>query len=363
MAASNPAEPRFAYVAERYPPPVLMQAMATWAFAAGADTLGASIHDYAAMDPRAVPTRSARAINQHWLDELSWRIKMGVAPASTPYDRYVPWLASLYQRIYKPILEGSKKYRLPSYFRVGVDSMERWMADNDLWYVGYDLREQDRIFRHLYATPLRLIVAWATAKGVDLQQEVKTYDDLRRVGEAAEEWAALEEAKKLVDPGSPVIYDFGDGWTVVLLNSSEALAFEGGRQHHCLADYANEDDPIRAYYSLRDPQGRPRVTIEHYLGNDTFEQVKGFANAEPDLDLLKRVAWFRIHGGLHKTLRPFGFLVDDVGDNWAWAAWAEGRLPRLVEEGGAPGMDELENDELLRLLIENDIEHPAELSR
>ena len=81
------------------------------------------------------------------------------------------------------------------------------------------------------------------------------------------------------------------GADVVRLTAAESLADEGSRMHHCVGGYGYPEAVARGsceIYSLRDSEGRPRVTLE--VEDGRVWQVKGFANGSlygPDRVVLR----------------------------------------------------------------------------
>lgn len=59
------------------------------------------------------------------------------------------------------------------------------------------------------------------------------------------------------------VYKFDDGYTIQKLKTPENLQYEGDEMGHCVGDYSQ---PVEAgdtaIYSLRDPKGKPKVTME-----------------------------------------------------------------------------------------------------
>jgi len=109
---------------------------------------------------------------------------------------------------------------------------------------------------------------------------------------AEEVLAAVEDFEVDVGPvpQGPVVFDFGDGWTVQEL-PPEALEVEGEVMQHCVGTYCEQ---VRAgktvIYSLRDPQGQPHVTMEVRKGR--FQQIYGKQNQPPKDEYKARVRAF-----------------------------------------------------------------------
>jgi ankyrin repeat protein len=81
------------------------------------------------------------------------------------------------------------------------------------------------------------------------------------------------------------------GWRWVQVHSPEALDREGALMRHCVGSYANDVALERkSIYSLRDPDNKPRLTLETQQGH--IAQLKAFANQPCPPELFARVADF-----------------------------------------------------------------------
>jgi len=75
-----------------------------------------------------------------------------------------------------------------------------------------------------------------------------------------------------------------DGYTVVRLMTPRALDVESKRMRHCVGHGAY-DEPLERgtieIYSLRDPDGRPLITMEVALDNLTWDETEGDFRTRP----------------------------------------------------------------------------------
>jgi uncharacterized protein YjbI with pentapeptide repeats len=144
--------------------------------------------------------------------------------------------------------------------------------------VYYDVQLQDLIMRGTS------IAQWAEANRVDL-----TKVDLDTALQESRDW----EAPVAVVPGYTVYEEFGDGWTVQQLVSYEELASEGEAMQHCVGEYGERVDCGRVIiYSLRDPRGKPHVTMEFDPQLQRFKQIYGKQNEPPKEVYAARVRQF-----------------------------------------------------------------------
>ena len=109
-----------------------------------------------------------------------------------------------------------------------------------------------------------------------------------------------------VQKGTVPVFKAATGETVVVLTERESLADEGSRMAHCVATYDRwVESGESKIFSLRDPNGLPRATIEaDHRG--TVWQIKGFANGpvEP-----------RYRPALQNFIRGYRYVVEDDQDN------------------------------------------------
>lgn len=131
------------------------------------------------------------------------------------------------------------------------------------------------------------------AKGTLLTQWfVATRPDLTKIDAAtafdeAEAWQQERdreesEAEQLAKSKGEVVYTFKDGYTIQKLTTKQQLDTEGEVMQHCVGSYCEQvrrGDTV--IYSLRDPKGRPHVTIEYDPHSKYVKQIKGKQNDEP----------------------------------------------------------------------------------
>jgi len=159
-----------------------------------------------------------------------------VSPATTgrntKYDRLLPWLANrIHRRIWKELHTAREEY----------------------------------IFLGRLALLLSEIADWVHAERVDLLGGRYSVDDAI---EAVEEWQdTMAEAADQTEPPEqgPVIFVWDDGWTIQDLNTRSLLQSEGSFMGTCVGQ-PRYWDAVRTgasfIYSLRDPRGRSKATVE-----------------------------------------------------------------------------------------------------
>lgn len=116
------------------------------------------------------------------------------------------------------------------------------------------------------------------------------------------------------------------GWRWVKVNSPEALNREGELMSHCVGSYADEvADGEIAIYSLRDPQNKPKLTVE--AAQARLQQLKAFANEEAGPEWAEPVGAF---------VSAFEKIVAPMQPVWSreWAACGLWRAP--WNEAGIP---------------------------
>ena len=161
-------------------------------------------------------------------------------PSDTEYDFLFPWVAAQLGPIAK---RTRRAWKQEHEGRLTHPHAMHWYDEAPLFMgIAEAFRERGSA-----------IAQWALANRIDLGRVT-----------AAE---AIEGAKNFRLAGfpvlqGPVVFDFGDGWTVQEL-PPDALKAEGEVMQHCVGTYCER---VRAgktvIYSLRDPQGLPHVTME-----------------------------------------------------------------------------------------------------
>jgi uncharacterized protein YjbI with pentapeptide repeats len=153
------------------------------------------------------------------------------------------------------------------------------------------------IFRNEAVDRGTAIAQWAEANRVDL-----TKLDLETAVREAKEWTVQTK----IVPGE-VIYTFPDGWTVQLLTTREQLTFEGAVMQQCVGEYCERVQEGKSIiYSLRDPRGRPHVTMEYSPKSKRFQQVYGKQNEPPKEEYAVRARYFIRE---HFNAEPAGMLM------------------------------------------------------
>lgn len=118
--------------------------------------------------------------------------------------------------------------------------------------------------------------------------EAKAKAALKKDLEAAD--AAGTERFSEADPSE---VDGRAGWRWVEVKTADALDREGALMRHCVGSYAKEvADGKKAVYSLRDPENKPRLTIETVEGD--LRQLKAFANKACPNEMLGDAARFAV---------------------------------------------------------------------
>lgn len=173
-------------------------------------------------DPERIVTES--------MDRLSADVESVVGPGAYtqrhPLDFVIPWIARELGRLSKAEHRGEA--------------------------TGRDMEAA----RDALMSKAPAIGMWAKQENVDLNR-TSLADALEAVADFEVD-VEVDEATQGV-----VVYAFDDGWTIQALQTQQALNFEGEAMQHCVAGYCEEVGQGRAYiYSLRDPRGKPHVTIE-----------------------------------------------------------------------------------------------------
>lgn len=227
------------------------------------------------------------------LDELDRRMSTEL-PEHNPLDFVIPWYARELARALKGARRAARRFfreggydKLPyTKGREGERRYRKLLFGPD---VDYDSQvflgsTEDPIYEAAWAAwragdifvstldegpeLLPAIAMWAEATNADLNQT-----SFSEALDAIREW---EGSPENIPPGW-VVYEYPDGWTVQRLGAGPwgdatlELEAEGKVMQHCVGgrDYiemATEGDI--AIFSLRDPEGRPHVTIEYSISPD-----------------------------------------------------------------------------------------------
>jgi hypothetical protein len=105
--------------------------------------------------------------------------------------------------------------------------------------------------------------------------------DFEEAKELSDEWheSFVESDESVSYKTNDVDYDFGDGYTMVLV-PVEDLDAEGTLMGHCVGSYKDQVENGTKIFSLRDSDNKPHITIE-LTDDGEIEQVKGKKNSEP----------------------------------------------------------------------------------
>lgn len=147
------------------------------------------------------------------------------------------------------------------------------------------------------------------------------------------------------------------GWSWVRPQTAEALDREGALMRHCVGSYAKqvEDDELQIW-SLRDPEGRPRMTVETIPveegeGGVKISQVKAFANRAPKAEQrlaipalfghLEEIGLRAVAGSTDLSRAGLAISPEGFGPRSLWCRGSEGDeeqalglVSRLPKKGG-----------------------------
>lgn len=306
----NPTIPRLQYVAKRFPLPVLVAVVDAWSEATGLHGVRGAFN----MTADEVVQMVAAAASRSNIPQ--------VRAGHTPYDRYLPWVAAQLAPLHRAAIRAARRcaaWRLSQLyeghphtaFLAGVsrakdlvdismlatdENRDAYVAFSKPGRAGGPCAAWELAhFQYLNAAAkirqeFRVITEWADATGTDLGTV-----DIDAATAAAGEWAKVQDAKSCDPvPQGTVVYRWQDGWTVQELTTYEQLRCESALLRHCVKDYYEEvkgGDVV--IYSLRDPTGRPRVTMEWNPSRHVMVQVRAFANRAPTTELVLQLAQFR----------------------------------------------------------------------
>lgn len=148
-----------------------------------------------------------------------------------------------------------------------------------------------------------------------LDSEHETYRKLNRISwnDAVwlqEKWheAIARKAAKMKelegDPSGDVVVECEDGYKWIVLKTPEQLNFEGNMMGHCIGN-GNYDKSGNAFYSLRDQNNAPHVTVEFNQNGNDYIQICGKANQSVGVEYWNQV--WKLFGaiGTHNGLEIF----------------------------------------------------------
>ncbi|MBY3433265.1 hypothetical protein HFN89_03685 [Rhizobium laguerreae] len=129
----------------------------------------------------------------------------------------------------------------------------------------------------------------------------------KEADKAMMKFAQKNRGLKIADGDEELAHELADGWYVVRLLTPAALDRESGQMQHCIGqggydDRLNDDD--YAYYSLRDPFGKPHTTMEVNVPTGVPLQMQGKQNEEPIPEYLDRMLEFMKVAGIVPVQLP-----------------------------------------------------------
>jgi len=217
----------------------------------------------------AIPVGAIPAGSTPFTEALRWYIDNALATNkwydNTPldtreWDRVIPWVALQVQRA----LKGKLKIRKPRPSRFGRRQETRETLELEILERLHNKMPEVRDW--VEATSPNLM---KLTPGQVLQRSSRWHAALKRKQKAE---AALKH------PGK-VVYRFADGWTVQELTTKAQLGAEGEAMGQCVGGYCPRvERGESAIYSIRDPKGMSRVTIEVHPPTHRVVQVKGKGN-------------------------------------------------------------------------------------
>ncbi|MCS4089725.1 PcfJ domain-containing protein [Rhizobium sp. BK176] len=122
----------------------------------------------------------------------------------------------------------------------------------------------------------------------------------READKAMMKFAQKSRGLRIADGDEELAHELDDGWYVVRLLTPSALDRESGEMQHCIGQ-GGYDTKVAgyewAYYSLRDPFGKPHATMEVSMADGSNAQMQGKQNEEPLPEYIDRLAAFLIAMG------------------------------------------------------------------
>jgi hypothetical protein len=179
-----------------------------------------------------------------------------------------------------------------------LDPLVPWLAreiyENRIAFPAHvtDENEHDHIADDDFYPDVIELIDWFHATGPDLMQlQIVEALDL------ASEWHGqiiVQRRSKagdvLILKGQETVKRWEDGWSLVRLTHPQHLRAETRALGHCIGEGGYDRQILQpdqwSYYSLRDPEGCPRVTFEVRL-NEDITQARGRRNLPPSGRVLK----------------------------------------------------------------------------
>lgn len=111
-------------------------------------------------------------------------------------------------------------------------------------------------------------------------QHIEQMEQQRQQDEMAEQ---IQQHRLIEEPGTEVVYDYGDGWSWRRMTTRRNMKYETSITRVCLG---NDVQPYMArmesgegqYYSLRDPENKGKVSLEYFPRVQRMGQIRGNGN-------------------------------------------------------------------------------------
>lgn len=158
------------------------------------------------------------------------------------------------------------------------------------------------------------------------------YDDLVREADKSMDRLNAQRAKALCPDDEEHVADLAEGFRLVRLLTPEALDLESSRMKHCVGHGAYDAgvaDGSIEIYSMRDPLGRPVITVEIERDTDGLDdygvlaakprtyraigQIQGRRNADPSREHLEILRPFAMKDGWTDTEHWWPTVTDAAG--------------------------------------------------
>ncbi len=198
-----------------------------------------------------------------------------------PYLRSEYNIASSYPEIRLWILINLKK------IRKGKRSTDNYSLE-DLSMI---LTEEENAFYFGFQDKLDEIYDWVTRS--EPRPEIASYSPQQAI-EESNEWHRMIAGKgegKNYEPTKKELIVYGpkwkseelEGWTIQKIMSKNDLLAEGNKMDHCVGSYCDQMlSGNSLFYSLRDHQNKPYVTIETDTTGEYVQQIQGHFNDAPE---------------------------------------------------------------------------------
>ncbi len=330
----NPVAKRAEWIAKKYPRTVLTDSLLAWLEANGVhQPILYSLQWDALTEAKGPRPPNAIAVLGYLQDQLKRRPQL----ETTPFDRYLPWLARALNKQHKYAVKRIRDFGRLLVRRAekghpegaAASQLERQTGEqlakvrdvgeavellgSPRGYFASLLGHEARFelgsiingdYKRVVDDAIRhfgVISRWATDENFDLGS--------LSVGAAADiglHWADKQRWKGGTPPGH-TIFAWPDGWTIRELISEDDLEYEGAMMGHCVDAYRPQDvgpgpDSKFRLFSLRDPQNQPHATMEWDRTHQYTSQLRGKGNAAPLPKYVARVLAFRL--GMLPIYRP-----------------------------------------------------------